>query len=63
MDDPQSVALLTALNELKSWDAAPVLPDISQSLLDLRRLLEQQRRGSVVAKSLFNLDMLMTSSN
>ena len=50
MDDPQSVALLTTLNEIQDWDAAPALPDISQSLLDLRRLLEQQRRGSVIAK-------------
>ena len=50
IDNPQTAALLTSLEEIQAWNTAPELPDISQSLLKLRRLLEQQRRGTVVAK-------------
>ncbi len=51
MDNPQTLALLSSLSEIQTWNAAPALPDISQSLTELRRLLEQQRRGSVVANA------------
>lgn len=49
LESDQSRAVLATLTDLQQWNAAPDLPDISVSLLNLRKLLEQQRRGSVIS--------------
>lgn len=47
VDDQRTQAARSALTELQGWDVSPALPDISNSLLRLQKLVEQQRRGTV----------------
>lgn len=47
VDDAQTASVYSALQELKAWQVSPARPDISASLLQLQKLIEQQRRGSV----------------
>ncbi|ASP37847.1 hypothetical protein CHH28_03785 [Bacterioplanes sanyensis] len=47
-EDERSAAVRTTLTELQQWQVAPAAPDISASLQQLRQLVEQQRRGTVV---------------
>lgn len=47
----QSRAVQSALEELKNWEVAPAIPDISGSLNLLQKQLEQQRRGTVQPKA------------
>jgi len=49
IEDERTRAARAALTELQAWDVSPQVPDISQSLLKLQELVEQQRRGTVAA--------------
>ena len=49
IDDERTRAARAALTELQGWDVNPQVPDISSSLLSLQKLVEQQRRGTVVS--------------
>lgn len=44
-ENDSTTAVRTGLQEVSGWQVAPKVPDISASLLTLRHLLEQQRRG------------------
>ncbi|MCY0965219.1 uroporphyrinogen-III C-methyltransferase [Parathalassolituus penaei] len=46
-ENDASTAVRNGLKEVAGWQVAPTLPDISGSLLSLRHLLDQQRRGVV----------------
>ncbi|MAD44590.1 MAG: hypothetical protein CMI02_07240 [Oceanospirillaceae bacterium] len=47
VDDQRTEAARLALKELRGWQVNPPLPDISGSLLQLQKLVEAQRRGTV----------------
>jgi uroporphyrin-3 C-methyltransferase len=47
VDDAQTASVQKSLTEMKAWQVNPTRPDISESLLQLQKLVEQQRRGSV----------------
>ena len=47
IEDERTRAAYAALAELSVWDVAPERPDISASLVMLRKLVEEQRRGTV----------------
>jgi uroporphyrin-3 C-methyltransferase len=49
IEDERTRAARAALTELQAWDVSPQVPDISNSLLKLQDLVEQQRRGTVAA--------------
>ena len=49
IEDERTRAARAALTELQAWDVSPQVPDISNSLLKLQGLVEQQRRGTVAA--------------
>jgi uroporphyrin-3 C-methyltransferase len=49
IEDVRTRAARAALTELQAWDVSPQVPDISNSLLKLQDLVEQQRRGTVAA--------------
>lgn len=51
VEDEQTRAARASLEELQAWNVDPELPDISASLLKLQKLLEQQRRGTVLPKA------------
>ncbi|MCH2041815.1 MAG: uroporphyrinogen-III C-methyltransferase [Saccharospirillaceae bacterium] len=51
IEDERTRAARAALTELQNWDVNPAVPDISESLVQLRKLVEQQRRGSVVSNA------------
>ena len=51
IEDERTRAARAALTELQNWDVKPAVPDISESLVQLRKLVEQQRRGSVVSNA------------
>jgi uroporphyrin-3 C-methyltransferase len=46
-EDERTRAVRTTLSELQQWQVAPAAPDISASLRQLQKLVEQQRRGTV----------------
>lgn len=47
VEDERTLAARAALAELQAWEVAPERPDISESLLILQDIVEQQRRGTV----------------
>lgn len=47
IEDERTRAAYASLAELMTWDVAPQVPDISASLILLRKLVEEQRRGTV----------------
>lgn len=51
IEDERTRAARAALTELQNWDVNPAVPDISESLIQLRKLVEQQRRGTVVSNA------------
>ena len=51
IEDERTRAARAALTELQGWDVNPSVPDISESLIQLRKLVEQQRRGTVVSNA------------
>lgn len=51
ISDDRSRAVQSALEELVHWNVAPAIPDISGSLSQLQKLLEEQRRGTVQQKA------------
>lgn len=51
VEDERTRAARAALTELQNWDVNPAVPDISESLIQLRKLVEQQRRGTVVSNA------------
>lgn len=51
IEDERTRATRASLTELLEWDVNPEVPDISASLIQLRKLVEQQRRGTVAAKA------------
>lgn len=51
ISDDRSRAVQSALEELVQWNVAPAIPDISGSLSQLQKLLEEQRRGTVQPKA------------
>ena len=50
IDDQRTVAAKLALQELQGWQVNPPLPDITGSLMQLQKLVENQRRGSVLPR-------------
>ena len=50
IEDERTLAARAALAELADWTVDPERPDISGSLTQLQKLVEQQRRGSVTAR-------------
>ena len=50
IEDERTLAARAALAELTDWTVDPERPDISGSLTQLQKLVEQQRRGSVTAR-------------
>jgi len=51
IEDERTRAARAAITELQNWDVSPQVPDISESLIQLRKLVEQQRRGTVVSNA------------
>lgn len=51
IEDERTRAARAALTELQNWDVNPAVPDISESLIQLRKLVEQQRRGTVASNA------------
>lgn len=48
VEDANTQAVEQSIHELLQWQVAPERPDISQSLVNLQKLVEQSRRGAVV---------------
>tara|TARA_B100001245_G_scaffold1875_1_gene1521 strand:+ start:37602 stop:38735 length:1134 start_codon:yes stop_codon:yes gene_type:complete len=49
IEDERTLAARNALSELQGWTVDPERPDISASLTLLQKIVEQQRRGTVIA--------------
>lgn len=48
VESANAIAVKETLTELKTWQVAPAMPDISGSLNKLRQLMKQQRRDSAL---------------